>query len=282
MATNTTINQRAVDRDSDFYTAYVNYVWKTGTAGILYKFIRSAGGRITANLIGGGGDAGFETKVHVITPFVKVQLGPVALQAQVYSLFGQQMQWEGPLGNLPDSRIEQLGAWIDATGNFGMFYAGGTVAYLSGNDPGDGFNAAGAYNVGRAFNGGLDWNPCLILFNSDLNYWAGSQAGYGANNGAGMSNAWFGQIRGGVRPVEKLDIGLAISYANAVTKPTTAWLYNDYGYEVDLTGTYKITNNLSYMLGGGYLFTGKYFRGAGDNNSVANDFLVINKLTLTF
>jgi len=32
--------------------------------------------------------------------------------------------------------------------------------------------------------------------------------------------------------------------------------------EIDLTGTYKITNNLSYMLGAQvYLFTGDYFKG---------------------
>jgi hypothetical protein len=51
---------------------------------------------------------------------------------------------------------------------------------------------------------------------------------------------------------------------------------------VDLTATYKITNNLSYMLGGGYLFTGKYYKGASDANELNDDFLVINKLTLTF
>ena len=34
-----------------------------------------------------------------------------------------------------------------------------------------------------------------------------------------------------------------------------------YGTEIDLTGTYKITDNLSYMLGVGYLFTGDYFKG---------------------
>ena len=26
-------------------------------------------------------------------------------------------------------------AWIDATADFGMFYAGGTFAYVSGDDP---------------------------------------------------------------------------------------------------------------------------------------------------
>jgi len=41
-------------------------------------------------------------------------------------------------------------------------------------------------------------------------------------------------------------------------------------------------NNLSYMLGGGYLFTGKYFKGTGDGNKVRNDYLIISKLTLAF
>jgi hypothetical protein len=52
---------------------------------------------------------------------------------------------------------------------------------------------------------------------------------------------------------------------------------------VDVTGIYKITNNLSYMLGAGYLFTGKWFHGRTiANQPIDNDFLVINKLTLTF
>lgn len=268
----------AADRDSDFYTAFVIYGWKTGQAGFLYKYIRTATNRAVF-----GGDNGFKTNAHVLLPFFKAKLGPVALQGELIHVFGQAQKWEGPaVDGLGDARLSSLAAWIDATADLGMFYVGGTVAYLSGNDPGDGLNAAGQPNVSKAASGGLDWKPALILFNSDLNYWAGSQAGYGAVNGATMSNAWFGQIRGGVRPIDKLDIGMSISYANAVVKPTSAWLYNDYGYEVDLTATYKITNNLSYMLGGGYLFTGKYFKGTGDANNLTNDFLVINKLTLTF
>ncbi len=58
---------------------------------------------------------------------------------------------------------------------------------------------------------------------------------------------------------------------------------------MDATATYKITNNLSYMLGAGYLFTGDYFRGTDGGGAdpllaqdVSNDYLVINKLTLTF
>ena len=97
-----------------------------------------------------------------------------------------------------------------------------------------------------------------------------------------MYNAWFFQLRGGVRPCKELDIAAFVSYANADKKPTAAWLYNDYGYEVDLTATWKITRNLSYMLGAGYLFTGKYYKGASDLNAVRDNYLLLNKLTLTF
>ena len=53
----------------------------------------------------------------------------------------------------------------------------------------------------------------------------------------------------------------SLSYATADKKPTQAWVNNSYGYEVDLTASYQITNNLSYMLGGGYMFTGKFYKG---------------------
>ena len=96
-----------------------------------------------------------------------------------------------------------------------------------------------------------------------------------------MTNAWFFQGRVGVKPIADLDIMLSVSYANADKKPA-GFVGGTYGTEVDLTGTYKITNNLSYMLGIGYLFTGDYFKGTSGNHQVNDDYMLINKLTLTF
>jgi hypothetical protein len=97
-----------------------------------------------------------------------------------------------------------------------------------------------------------------------------------------MSNAWFGQGRIGVKPTPQFDTMLSISYAIADKKPS-GFANGTYGTEVDLTGTYKITNNLSYMLGFGYLFTGDYFKGKDNGNrDVNDDFILINKLTLSF
>jgi hypothetical protein len=93
--------------------------------------------------------------------------------------------------------------------------------------------------------------------------------------------AWFGQGRIGVKPTADLDIVASVAYASADKKPVGV-LSNTFGYEVDLTGTYKITNNLSYMLGAGYWFVGNYYKSNSDANELKNDYMVINKLTLTF
>ena len=124
------------------------------------------------------------------------------------------------------------------------------------------------------------------MWNYERTKWAGSLAGYnGANQDTNMANGWLFQLRGGVRPIEKLDVMLSATYAVADKKPfvgTTEYIDDKYGYEVDLTATYKITNNLSYMLGAGYLKAGDYYKGVNDANQIDDDFLVINKLTLTF
>jgi len=277
-AKNTTTN--ASDQDGSIYQSGFYYDWKNGQAGFLVKYVRDAGYR---NLGISGSDAGFITNAYILVPYAKVKLGYVALQAELLHLFGQLQKWEGSgMGALSDTRMEQYAGWVDVTADFGKFYAGGSVAYVSGDDPGTG-QIEGSNLIDVGVTGGYDWNPCLIIFNSDLTYWAGSQAGHGGVNAGPMTNAWFFQVRGGLKPTEKLDIMASISYANADKKPSAAWLYNDYGYEVDLTAKYQITNNLSYILGAGYLFTGKYYKGTSDTGTnLANDYMLISKLTLTF
>ena len=75
----------------------------------------------------------------------------------------------------------------------------------------------------------------------------------------------------------------SVSYAKADKTPADVWQGRSYGWEIDLTATYKITNNLSYMLGGGYWIVGDYFYGTTSNNrDLNNNFMIINKLTLIF
>ena len=265
----------AADRDDGFYTAFVRYGWKGGDAGFLFKHIRNAKSRDLTP-----GVAGFTVLQYAFVPYVKAKVGPVALQAEFTYAMGKAPKWEGTSipGLTVDADLNAMSGWLDATADLGMFYAGGTFAFATGDDLGT------ADKIEGGLTGGRDWNPCLIMFNNDLNYWAGNIAGYGGTNmTAPMTNAYFLQARAGVRPIDKLDIALSLSWATADKTLGGLYTERDMGTEIDLTATYKITNNLSYMLGGGYWMVGDYFKGdAVINNDLQDNFLILNKLTLTF
>jgi hypothetical protein len=244
----------------------------------------------------------FLAQVYKAIPYFKAQIGPVALQGEFEYTFGSAKTEDGATFSLlgypgTDINISAWSAFLDATATFGPVYVGGSFVYLSGDDPATHDKIEGGTFAGLGVNtAGLDWNPCLIMFNNDLRYWGGNIAGYDGSviNGE-MSNALFFQGRIGVKPTSQWDIMLAVAYATADKKPA-GYANGGYGTEIDVTATYKITNNLSYMLGAGYLFTGDYFKGrdAGQpvgsylapttvlSNEKDNDYMVINKLTLSF
>jgi hypothetical protein len=258
----------ATDTDNDKYGLEGIYTWKDGKAGMKVTYYRYAENRQSANN---------KKTYFLFTPYTIAKIGPVDIQAEINYATGNYQEYDQPSSST-DVKLDNLSGWIDATANFGMTYFGGTIAYVSGDDP----NTKDRQE-GGTLNGGQDWNPCLILFNYyDRTYWVGGLAGNATSSNSGpMSNAWFYQGRAGVKPIVDLDIMASLSYANVDKKPA-GFVGGTYGTEVDLTGTYKITNNLSYMLGIGYLFTGDYFKGTAGTSQVSDDYMVINKLTLTF
>jgi hypothetical protein len=273
-ASRTAINTvNTADADNDKYGIGAIYSWKDGRAGIQANYYNFANNRPADN---------YRRKYFLFTPYAIAKFGPVALQAELNYLTGKQ-EYEAP-SITADRDLQNITGWVDATASFGLFYAGGSIAYVSGDNPGS------DKIEGGIINGGRDWNPCLIMWNYDRTNWAGNLRGY--NNAAqdtAMSNAWFFQGRAGVKPVANLDVMASVSYAMADKKPwatagdpTSVYVGDVYGWEVDVTATYKITQNLYYMLGVGYLFTGDYYKGASDVNQLTNDYLVVNKLTLTF
>lgn len=268
------------DRDNDVYHLEGVYRWKSGRAGLNVNYYRSAANRVATTY--------YQTNYFLMTPYVMAKIGPVAVQAEINYANGKARKYEDNITLDEDVKMEQWSGWVDATADFKMAYVGATVAYVSGDDPG-----TTDKQEGGSLSGGRDWNPCLIMFNYyDRAQWVGNLNGYDNSSDNGqMSNAWFFQGRVGVRPVEKLDIMASVSYAMADKKPwatagdpTSVYVHDSYGWEVDLTATYKITSNLSYMLGVGYFFTGDYYKGKlkSDPATLNNDYLVINKITLTF
>jgi len=256
------------DKDIDTYYLAGVYANKMVNVGLLYGFQNNAAGRTVPG--------GTKSKLHNIYPYAFVNVGPVKIQAEVDWTFGKT---EYDNGTTADVDFDSLAGWVDATADFGPVYVGASFAYARGDvDPTDNLQYG-------AKTGGIDYSPTLIMWNEYTSRWFGAlnstYAAGGFNAGKGMANAWLYQGRVGVKPIEKLDIMASFSFAQADKTPDL-YVSKDYGYEIDVTGTYKITNNLSYMLGVGYLITGDYFKGTNSANEVANDYLVINKLTLTF
>ena len=269
------------DRDVDKYQGFFIFNWKGGQAGVLGIFINNRS--MKPNFWLWPVPSAYKQQVYGALPYVKAKFGPVAVEAEAWYLTGKVMKWqdEVPAIFLNDIDLSAWSVYVNAVADFNMFYFGGTFAYLSGDDPTTTDKVEGGPGT---VNGGRDWNPCLIMFNWDRNYWAGAMAGYGVTADSGvMTNAYFGQLKAGVRPISDLDIALSVAYAKADKLPT-GFFEKDYGWEVDVTATYKITNNLSYMLGAGYLFTGDYYEAtrAVITDNVEDNFIVLNKLTLTF
>ena len=265
------------DNDNDKYGIEGVYSWKDGKAGLNVNYYRQAANRTL-------GTNPYARKYFLVTPYAIVKFGPVALQGEFNYAFGQD-DYEFVYNKLTHDNkdIQSISGWVDATADFKKIYLGGSVAYVSGDDPDSNRIEGGIINGGR------DWNPCLIMFNYyDRGKWIGDLNGWnGTSDNGTMTNAWFFQLRGGFRPIDKLDIMASVSYARAdkTLKPANSytWEGRDYGWEVDLVGSYKITNNLSYMLGAGYLFTGDWYNGAtATGQDIQNNLMVINKLTLTF
>lgn len=293
----------ATDVDTDKYQAGGFYKWKSGEAGLLFIYYREASMRQYYPMT--GFDAGMKGNVYVLQPYVKANLGPVKIQAEVDYAFGN-IKMEDSTLSAYDMRVDNWAGWVDATVNLKQFYFGGTLAYVAGNDwskYNSTYNAmlgTGEMDVikGGFLTGGMDWNPTLILFNNERHYWSGAIAGNNMMstnmnylsqqfnlNDTGMYNAWFVQGKAGVRPTDKLDVVLSISHAWADNKSLPMApdaVSAEYGTEIDLVGTYKISNNLTYMLGAGYLFTGDYFKGPDSYADVRDDYMFINKLSLNF
>jgi hypothetical protein len=149
-----------------------------------------------------------------LQPYAKATFGPVKVQAEVDYFWGDNPKDATPASN--NKKLELWAGWVDATANLDMFYVGGTVAYVAGDDPGTKDKTEGLAPV---VNGGIDWNPCLIMFNNDVTYWVGNVSGnIGSSISGPMANALFFQGRGGVRPTPQWDVMMSVSYAQADKK----------------------------------------------------------------
>jgi hypothetical protein len=296
-AANVGVNTYQVDATAEKYVGAFMYSWSKGNTGLLfyyyllsqtagaYPYYGTAGATSTSDL------TGYKGQFWVFDPYVKAQLGPVYLEAEVLYWTGKGRKSDVVGGQ--DINRDGASAYVSATVDFAPMYAGINLIYAAGDDRG---------TTDKDESGppaGTDFNPMLMLFNYDLARWNGT---YGAGNGlsttatatgtynpanaaqnGGIYNAQIAQLFVGVKPIPKLDIKAAYAIASADKDgASTGWQSRSYGSEFDITATYKIYDNLSYMVGFGYLWAGDYWKGTNAAANIDNDYLVTHKLTLTF
>jgi len=268
------------DVDYDLYLVFARYAKKNIEAGLLLSYLRSATTTKAA--------LNYTKDGYGAVPYFKATFGPVYLEGELLVGGGKAKRYENStLGTDIDSN--PLAFYLSGTVKLGPAYVGGTFAYWAGDDPAE--TTRTKYD---AINLGPEWSPSLIMWNRDRSYNFGAVNGHNSGTigvggyanttgfGSSFQNAFFWQARAGVKPTDKMDICLSISKSDADQNPIAGWVSKDMGWEVDLTAKYNITNNLSYMLGGGYLLAGDYFKGTNSANQIRNEYLVINKLALTF
>lgn len=275
--------------DKDIYDLAGIYKWKSGEAGVLFEYLINNATRSTSA-------ASYAQKIWGLFPYFKQTFGPVYVEAEVYYGAGMIADFDTSAGTQQQS-LETMGGSIHAKVDLKPVYIGGRFIYMMGDNPNTLDKREG--NIAYTLVAGQAFLPCLMLFNDSFYTATGGgligRAGSIASatgNVAGaqfMDNVIFFQGYAGVKPIDKLDIMAAVAYAQAQQKPNstglpggTPFLSDVYGTEVDVTATYKIYDNLSYMVGFGYLFTGDYFKGTDPNAKITNDYILMHKLTLTF
>lgn len=255
-----------VNADNTTYAPYFIFNWKGGQAGVLYKYFDRAAPRPTAGAYRGN--------FHALLPMFKATFGPVYMEGEVVWMFGKAVETDSGVG---DKDIDGLGAYLKVQANLGPAYFGGHVLYSQGDDGSDKTKV-------KTSPGSNDLDFGLILGNDALQTWEASSGNGGANAGAqfdsGKQNAIMAGLYGGFNPTPKLNIEGMVVYAKR--DKVAAGFDKEMGWEFDVTAKYKIYDNLTYMVGAGYLVTGDYFKGASSANSVGNDYLLMNKLSLSF
>jgi len=260
------------------------YTWATGNTGIQIKYVWND----TTSGPTALPDNGYKQKYWQFLPYWKAQFGPVYTEGEVIYRYGKNVAYESDANNtVGDVTLNGWSGYVTANVDLKPAYVGLTFVYVEGDSPA----ISGSPNTTNTSgaSGGPDFNPCLILFNYDLNRWNGGMgnpayaAQFPAVQSSGITNAQVVQLFAGVKPLPKLDIKAAATWAKA-DKPVTAtgWVSRDYGWEADVTATYKIYDNLSYMLGFGYLWAGDFWKGTQAAGVINNDYLLTHKLTLSF
>ena len=171
----------------------------------------------------------------------------------------------------------------------GPAYFGGQFGYSSGNDIVR-IRVTGHCNPGKDKSGTVSstsWTPALIFGNANLRSWMyGQDIGNGGANGRSLQQQQQAEPPDSGTP-SPVSTRRRSSTSRSVLlhvrrQEARQFRFRQIGYEADVKATYKIYDNLTYMVGAGYLWTGDYFKGTSEANKTGNDYMLMNQLTLNF
>jgi hypothetical protein len=287
------------DADNDTYAMSATYKGKGLEAGLLYKYY------VLNTLVNNGTVAatnvdrphGFSSRRNLVSPYLKATFGPVYVEGEAQYWFGKAYQYEAPVTGVADVDLQAYGLYLKGQFNIGPAYVGLLGSYASGDDFADATKSK--TNPGGA---GTNFAPALILMNDALRAWtmrdslAASGTAFVSNTIGGAIptaaaptsnkyNSIIYSVYGGFNPTPKLNVEANLIYATVDKKAlsaTTEALSDKLGTELDIKATYKIYDNLSYMIGAGYLWAGDYWKGTSATAKIDNNYLLMNQLTLSF
>ena len=311
---------QANDADRDLYDLGITYKLAPGQIGLLYQYLRSSANKWNAPYVNSISN-GFLTQINGFYPYAQLTFGNFYIEAEGVYGVGTLKSYEStssrPTGtadpkafdgsNAQNVSLTAMGLYINAKYDFKPAYVGAQFVYISGDDMSNSDKATGS--IVQSLQGNYGFNRSLILWNSDYGDNLGSMVGNAtgtnprtaATNGVNqfMDNVWFYQIYAGFKPMPKMDLKASFSIASADKAPKSdvgntgspgyytganvqEFVSTKYGNELDLTAEYKIYDNLTYMIGMGYLWTGDYFKGYDAGAVVKDNYLLTHKLTLNF
>ncbi|OPY07422.1 MAG: hypothetical protein A4E68_01812 [Syntrophaceae bacterium PtaB.Bin095] len=276
------------ESDADIYDAYFRYAAKNWEAGVLFEYGDSRGNKASdsATYTNAAGVVtpipSFATTLYAALPYFKATFGSLYLEGEGAYAFGTQKEYDNAKFG-EDVDWEGWDIYLHAKYDLKPMYFGLMFVYATGDDPNSKDKVEGGLN--KALVAGQAFTPALLLWN-DLYYTSvaplsGRTATTDPIRAQFMDNTLFVQAYFGVKPTPKWDIVFKYSYAKADEKPL-GYVDDEYGHEFDLIATYKIFDNLSYMVGAAYLMTGDYFMGPNANAKVEDNYMLMHQLTLTF
>jgi hypothetical protein len=270
-------NQGKVDADNDNYALAAIYNAKGIEGGLLYRhFVYKAGFGAATGRNGNGASV-----FNMVSPYMKATFGPVFVEAELSYWFGKLRKLEDGNALSRDVDMDSWSAYLHAKANIGPAYVGGLYGFASGDDGAD----AAKFKTNPT-GGGTSWSPALMLMNDDYNTWAGNpyNAAYAGNSrNSGKTNMVLYKVYGGFNPTPKLNVEAGLIYATVDKVAIANTLQKkDLGTEFDVTATYKLYDNLSYMVGAAYLWTGDWWKANNPAALVGNDYMLMNRLSLSF